>query len=96
MREVVIKPAAQETLADRFTSRLRDLAGRLNRFRGELLAIERDAAAAGFPLEPAALLLGRLERAAAAQQRTMEHHAANPLQFRLDLPEPAEADHDGP
>lgn len=96
MRTVVVKPVAQETLAQRFISRLQALQDRIQKFRAELVAVERDAAAAGFSVEPTALLLGRLERAAAAQKRTLEQHADDPLQFALDLPPTAPAGHDGP
>lgn len=91
MRTVVVKPVAQETLAQRFISRLQALQDRITKFRAELVAVERDAAAAGFSVEPTALLLGRLERAAAAQKRTLEQHADDPLQFALDLPPTAQA-----
>lgn len=96
MRTVRIKPVAEETLAERFIARLQALQDRIHKFRADLVAVERDAAAAGFSVEPTALLLGRLERATAAQRRTMEQHGHDPAQFSLDLPPAPEAGHDGP
>jgi hypothetical protein len=97
VRTVKIKPVAEETLAERFISRLQDLQDQITRFRAKLVAVERDAAAAGFSIEPTSLLLGRLERAVGAQKRTLETHASDPLQFALDLPPtaPARDDREG-
>lgn len=42
--------------------KLEAIGQKLTRLKGELVAVERDASAAGFRLEPVHLLLGRLAR----------------------------------
>lgn len=95
MRHTVIKPVAQETIADRFAIRLQNVERRLADMHGELLAIQRDATAAGWTIEPTMLLLGRLKRATEIIGRVL---ANDGVQFELDLPpDPTgPAGHDGP
>ena len=94
MRQVRIKPAAEERLADRFLRRLAELEALLDRARDELVGIERDARAAGYSLPIAVVQLARaraeaLVGTARTFARTLSHDR---VQYALDLTPAAAAD----